>query len=300
MGIDLSETSIRKFPHAFINKRGEPILIKPLDEKRHNDLVEMYLAFRPRNSFSGLPPVKDEACMAWVKGMIATGINLIALSFEEGIVGHAALFPVDKDTCEYMSVVSPPCQNIGIGSELTTCAIQLADELGFEKVSLHVEAKNHIARHVYEKSGFQYGSSGMTDELDMSLDLRRYRSTTYAAVRDIMNRRVLAVRPETPCKVALRIFLEDRVATLPVVDEDNRLVGIVSETELLIEANIHKKVSEILTREVVTVHEGCTIAKAISLFRSRKLRSIPVVNGRMELVGVLGRKEILAHYRENL
>jgi len=293
---DLSDTSIHAFPHAFINRRGEPILIKVLDERRHQGLIDMYLAFRPRNYFSGLPPADDDACLKWVGGMIADGINLIALCFEEGIVGHSALFPTDHETCEFLVVVSPPSQNIGIGTELTRCSIQLADELGFEKIALHVEAKNHVARHVYEKCGFQYDTRDLRDEVDMSVDLARWRSATEATVGDIMNRNVIAIGPETPCRFALTVFLEDRVATLPVIDGERRLVGILSETDLLIEANVYKKVREILTRQVVALHEKESVTKAIALFRSRKLRCVPVVNRQKELVGVVGRKEILHHY----
>ena len=300
MKIDLAETTIHNFPHAFINRQGEPILIQTLDDRKRRPLVEMYLAFEPRNSFSGLPPITDEACVRWVEGMIADGINLIALSFEDGITGHAALFPINRQTCEMLVAVCPPRQRIGIGTELTRCSIQLAHELAFETIKLNVEANNHVARHVYEKCGFQYLTRGMIDELDMSLDLRRYRASTDAPVREIMNRDVIAVQQDMPCRAALEMFLRDGIATLPVVDEKGQLVGILSETDLMVEANVHKNVSDVLTREVVSVQEGCTIAKLISLFRSRKLRCIPVLNRHMELVGVVGRRDILAHYLRRL
>ena len=56
MPLDLTHTTLARFPHAFINKRGEPILIKLLGTSRHQALMDMYLAYEPRNSFSGLPP----------------------------------------------------------------------------------------------------------------------------------------------------------------------------------------------------------------------------------------------------
>ena len=51
----LEESTIYSFPHAFINKKGEPILITTLDDKRCQRLIEMYLAYEPRGSFQGLP-----------------------------------------------------------------------------------------------------------------------------------------------------------------------------------------------------------------------------------------------------
>ena len=296
VGIDLSRTTIHNFPHAFINRRSEPVLIEPLETRRQGQLVEMYLAYRPRNSFNGLPPITDQACTKWAERVIATGVNLIAMAFDRGIIGHAALFPIDARACEFLLVVSPEYQRIGIGTELTRCAIQLAGELDFEKIVLSVEARNQVARHVYAKCGFHQDSFDLADELDMSLDLAGYRDATEAVVRDVMNTHVIAVHPGMSCKVPLMIFLADHVAALPVTDEDNRITGILSMSDLLVEANVHKSVRDVETREVVTVHDTEPIAKVISLFRSRKLRCIPVLDACGKLVGVVERRHILAHY----
>ena len=169
---NLGDTMIHNSPHTFINKKGDAILIKELDEKTHQRLVGMYLAYEPRNSFSGLPPTTDESCVQWVQGMIATGISLVAVSSDKSVVGHAALFPMDEETCEMLVVVSPKEQRLGIGSELTRCSIQFAHELGFEAIRLSVEAGNHVARHVYEKCGFEYLTRGLLGELDMRLHVR--------------------------------------------------------------------------------------------------------------------------------
>ena len=41
-------------------------------------LERMYLDFRPRNSFQGLPPLKDEVCVKWVRQMLQTGTSVVA------------------------------------------------------------------------------------------------------------------------------------------------------------------------------------------------------------------------------
>jgi len=296
--VDPADTTIHNFPHAFINRRGAPILIKTLCPKTQPQLLDMYLAFRPRKSFSGLPPLTDEACTRWVEGMVDTGVSLVALCFDDGAVGHAAVFPMDEEACEMLVVVSPPHQNIGIGTELTRCLIQLANELGFDRIVLNVEARNHAARHVYEKCGFQYNMTGLVDELDMSMDLKRHHRAMNVPIREIMNTDVIVTHPEMPCKVALMMFLADGVAALPVTDRENRLTGIISKTDLLTEANIHKRIGDVQTKEVVTVRTGCTLSRVISLLHSRKLRCIPVVDEHRTLVGIVARKDILSYYLE--
>jgi len=291
---------IHSLPHAFINKKGKAIMINTLEDEICQQLIDMYLAYQPRNSFQGLPPIKDAACVKWVQHMIANGVNLVALSFREGVVGHTALFPIDKQACENLVVVSPPLQNTGIGTELTRCCIQLAHEIGFETIRLSVEATNVRARHVYKKCGFEYLDYRHAGEVEMELDLKRYRDAVNIRVDQIMNRKVLAIREDQPCRAAMDLFLNNRVGSLPVVDEEGRLVGIISKTDLMLPSQIERKVGDILTREVVTVREGCPIANVIRMFQSRKLRGIPVVDADKRLVGIIGREDILTYYAKQL
>ena len=117
----------------------------------------MYLAFQPRNSFQGLPPLKDEVCVSWVQDMLRTGIHVDgAVRRRRRIVGHTALFPINRQKCEMLVVVCPGFQNVGIGTELVRSCIDLADELGFQRIWLPVDATNVRARHVYRKCGFEY------------------------------------------------------------------------------------------------------------------------------------------------
>jgi magnesium transporter len=81
-----------------------------------------------------------------------------------------------------------------------------------------------------------------------------------------------------------------------VVDEAGRVIGILSETDLVTETNLNLRVGDILTMDVVTVREDSNIEKLIRLFQSMRLRSIPVVNGENRLVGIVGRKDILSYY----
>jgi RimJ/RimL family protein N-acetyltransferase len=107
--------------------------------------------------------------------MIGHAINLVALSFDEGVVGPAVLSPIEELACEMLTVVSPTFQKTGIGTELIRCVVQLSDELGFEEIRLAVEMTNAVARHVYKKCGFEYRSEVLHGEVDMAIDLKSYR-----------------------------------------------------------------------------------------------------------------------------
>ena len=172
MDLPAPATPLCCLPRAFVSKDGLASELRFLPATDGERLLDMYLAFQPRNCFQGLPPLKDAVCVNWVQDMLRTGVNVIAQAAPEGIVGHTALFPINRQKCEMLVVVCPGFQNVGIGTELVRCCIDLADELGFQRIWLPVDATNVRARHVYRKCGFEYVSNRQGREMDMACDVR--------------------------------------------------------------------------------------------------------------------------------
>ena len=166
-----AEAALCCLPRTSVTKTGLPVKLQLLPANAGQRLIDMYLAFQPRNSFQGLPPIKDAVCVKWVREMLGTGINVIAASDRAGIVGHTALFPINRQKCEMLVVVCPAFQNVGIGTELVRICIDLAYELGYQRIWLPVDATNARARHVYKKCGFEYASNKLGHELDMACDV---------------------------------------------------------------------------------------------------------------------------------
>lgn len=162
--------NLRCLPATFLARNGRPLRLELLTPADEDWLVQMYLDFRPRNSFQGLPPLKDEVCDRWVREMIRTGTNIVA---REGrpLLAHLALFTIDDSRCEMLVVVTPAMQNLGLGTRLTELAVELADELSYQKIWLPVDATNVRARHIYVKCGFEYLTRESARELDMAIDL---------------------------------------------------------------------------------------------------------------------------------
>jgi diamine N-acetyltransferase len=173
MDLSAARSSICTLPRELVSKHGRRVSLRLLTQKCHERLTDMYLAFRPRNCFQGLPPLRDEVCLQWVRQMIDSGINLIATGGAEGVVGHAALFPINRQKCEMLVVVRPEFQNAGIGTALVQSSVRVAGELGFERIWLPVEATNVRARRVYEKCGFDYVSHQLSREVEMACGVPR-------------------------------------------------------------------------------------------------------------------------------
>jgi len=296
---DFEAIGVRHHPHAFVDKRGEPILIRSLNGKHTRRLLDMYLAYRPRNSFNGLPPIEDNACVKWVEHMVDEGINLVALSFEDGVVGHTAMFPMSEGAVEFLVVVSPKHQGAGIGTELTRDAMQLAYEAGIDRIWLCVEETNRVARHVYQKCGFEYLSDADDGEVSMQFDIARYRKLTGRPVSTIVRRKAITIASGVTCSEAIRICLERHLSALPVVHSDGRVAGILTATDLLRAGGPEQKVRDVLTHNVITIVEDDSIAEAARLLQSRRLRCLPVVDEHGGFLGIVGRREILAYFKKS-
>jgi CBS domain-containing protein len=114
-------------------------------------------------------------------------------------------------------------------------------------------------------------------------------------VSEVMTRDVLTVRPTDPVEAAVNLIVDHRITGVPVVDDEGRCVGIVSESDVL--SRRGRTVGEIMTTEVIAVEEDTSLAEAAETLLTRRIRRLPVTrNGR--LVGILTRMDLLRRYAQ--
>jgi CBS domain-containing protein len=120
-------------------------------------------------------------------------------------------------------------------------------------------------------------------------------------VRNIMTGNVIAIRPDATIDEVISTLLDHRVSGLPVVDDDGRLLGIISEIDIIdlvytddIETS---RVCDHMTRDVLTVDAESSIDEAAAIFCGKPIRRLPVLaEGR--LVGILSRRDLIRFVRE--
>lgn len=93
---------------------------------------------------------------------------------------------------------------------------------------------------------------------------------------------------------ALRLMKENKIGGIPIVDNHNRLSGILTNRDLRFETDNSKKVSEVMTKEnLITAPEGTDLTKAKKILSQYKIEKLPVVNQAGELVGLITYRDIL-------
>ncbi|HVV29465.1 MAG TPA: CBS domain-containing protein [Mycobacteriales bacterium] len=123
--------------------------------------------------------------------------------------------------------------------------------------------------------------------------------------QDIMSRPVVTARPEMPAKRAAELLTEHGFTALPVVDEDERLVGIVTEADLIGDRFHHDPryrtgrpvrpgatVGEVMTTPCTGTSPGCDLVELTKALLDARIRSMPVVEG-SRLVGIVTRGDIV-------
>ena len=92
---------------------------------------------------------------------------------------------------------------------------------------------------------------------------------------------------------ALNLMSEYHIGGIPVVDDDNKLLGIVTNRDLRFEQNINRKIDEVMTSEnLVTTHQQTDLAAAAKILQENKIEKLPVVDKDGRLVGLITYKDI--------
>jgi len=139
-------------------------------------------------------------------------------------------------------------------------------------------------------------------------------------VKDVMTTRVVSVTKQASFRTMAAALREHRVSAFPVVDDDGKVIGVVSEADMLAKEALksepegmpgmitgilrrkeHEKArgttaGDLMTSPAVTVTPDDTIQRAARLMYTRKVKRLPVVDANGHLVGIIGRTDLLTMF----
>lgn len=138
-----------------------------------------------------------------------------------------------------------------------------------------------------------------------------------STVSDVMTARVVALRKNADYKEIVSVMHRHRVSACPVLDDADRVIGLVSEADLLykqadpdlpagqirLEWRLGEETKasavtadQLMTAPAVTIHAGAAVVDAARLMRDRRIRRLPVVGQDGRLVGIVSRTDVLSVY----
>ncbi|MDQ6692480.1 MAG: CBS domain-containing protein [Candidatus Dormibacteraeota bacterium] len=112
-------------------------------------------------------------------------------------------------------------------------------------------------------------------------------------VKEIMSRKVITIDQDLGVGEVADLLTRSHITGAPVVDREGHVVGIVSEIDVLSKPG--QKVSDIMSRHVISIGEDSSVEQAARLLADQRIRRLPVMaQGRM--VGLLSRSDILEFF----
>lgn len=137
-------------------------------------------------------------------------------------------------------------------------------------------------------------------------------------VGDVMTHDVVWVSPETGYQKIADLLVSRSVSAVPVVDLERRVLGVVSEADLLAKLEYADRVprhplavrrlradwsravgdsaSDLMTSPPVTIHADATVSRAARLLDAARVKRLPVVDGEGRLIGVVSRRDLVRLY----
>jgi IMP dehydrogenase len=104
----------------------------------------------------------------------------------------------------------------------------------------------------------------------------------------------LTLTPDSTVGEALKMMRENKIGGIPIIDQQQKLVGILTNRDLRFETNPKEKVSSVMTKEnLITAPEGTDLKKAELIFKKNKIEKLPVVNKAGKLIGLITFGDIL-------
>jgi CBS domain-containing protein len=139
--------------------------------------------------------------------------------------------------------------------------------------------------------------------------------TISATVRDVMTTSVVAVRKDASFKEMAAMLRSRRISAFPVLDDAGRVVGVVSEGDLLVKEAVQADgtslfaalrhlreedkargitAGDLMTGPAVTIGPDAPVDEAARLMYDRRVKRLPVVNSAGRLLGIISRVDVLA------
>jgi CBS domain-containing protein len=128
--------------------------------------------------------------------------------------------------------------------------------------------------------------------------------------KDIMTKKIITATERANLADIAKLMIKDRISGLPVLRKKNKLVGVITATDLFVVMDMIKSgdvvsadmraisnpaVKFAMSTQVVKIKKNTTLEKIITIMKYKNVSTLPVVEGK-RLVGVIGRRDVLKNF----
>lgn len=152
---------------------------------------------------------------------------------------------------------------------------------------------------------------------EIALRHAQLRIAAKVSVKEVMSTRVVAVKKDADLHEAARLLSEHRISGMPVVDDDNRVIGVISEADLLLLTGMKKDhtfrdivrnimgeagraktvtgnlVKDSMSTPALTIGPDEDVRIVATILDERRIKRLPVVDAEGILVGIVSRADIV-------
>lgn len=111
------------------------------------------------------------------------------------------------------------------------------------------------------------------------------------SVKEIMTKDVVTVQSATPVREVADLLSERNVSGVPVVDDEGRVLGVVSELDVV--SRRGATAADIMSKQVISVTEDTDVDEVLHLFLNQRIRRVPVLSDGQHLAGIVSRSDLV-------
>ncbi|MEQ6121580.1 IMP dehydrogenase [Reichenbachiella sp. MALMAid0571] len=194
-----------------------------------------------------------------------------ALTYDDVLLlpGYSEVLPRDTSTSTQLT------KNITLNIPLVSAAMDTVTE-------------SELAISMALEGGLGFIHKNMTAE-KQAAEVRKVKRSQSGMILDPITLKVKANVGD-----ALKVMREFNIGGIPVIDDTNKLLGIVTNRDLRFQKNMKQPVSEIMTIDnLITASDGVDLAEAEDILQEHKIEKLPIVDANGKLTGLITYKDIL-------
>lgn len=151
---------------------------------------------------------------------------------------------------------------------------------------------------------------------EIALRHARRQKMAHIPVREAMTRHVITISPDADLHEAAQILSEHKISGMPVVDKSNRVVGVISQADILVLAGMQKEhtfkdilrkvlgepmpakkagdtVKDVMSFPPITSKADDELGEVSQILDERRIKRLPVVDDEGKLIGIIARADII-------